>query len=738
PADSVFGQLETAGGTLYFMGGQNDSKVAQSAIYYATPDSNGDISSWSTASGGIGDTGSTSAVARTQFGATVWTDRIYVVGGYDSSQSSTSTVFISPQLSSGGDIAADSWTAGTSFNVARNGLTAIAYANNLYILGGQDNINFLSDVQFTQINGDGTLDSWSYTTNLPRNVSHADGFAANGYMYVFGGKQSAIHCTSNTYVAPISANTTIATGNNPTGLGEWFLTNERFTGERANLSAVYHEGKAYILGGACGTLESSGGTAVLEDDFDANIDAGLWANTDRMNVGTGCGTLSSGNALVSTGNQGGTQAQGQTIDVDVAYGGTVSFYLRIPTSSGGSCDGPENGEDVQLQYSTNGGSGWSTIATYDESNFNTPTLITESIPSAAWSSNTRFRWLIPNGSNGQDEFAIDDVVITANDTPPLNDLMFEDFDPTDAPLWSSITNMVESTTCGTLSSGDALVSTGGGSASAVTNNHNLQYGGVVSFYLRISTDSGAACRQPGNNEDLLLQYSHNNGSSWTTMVTYDESAYNTPTFISTAIPVQAYSTNIRFRWIIPNAASDAVWAIDDVEVQSFEPFLTYTNQNRVVSTPLLLQPQVAMYSRMIDTDTDVFPTYWLLNGVDNFIGARWTMRYRTMNDTDGVATDCGTADMTTWGQDTDFGEVTLSQPEVYTPLDGSGNDIDCARYFYMFVTVDSSQAYGYPDDVTRGPTITDLSLFFTSDPSKRLRHGKTFTGGEQQPFDTPF
>ena len=104
--------------------------------------------------------------------------------------------------------------------------------------------------------------------------------------------------------------------------------------------------------------------------------------------------------------------------------------------------------------------------------------------------------------------------------------------------------------------------------------------------------------------------------------------------------------------------------------------------------------------------------------------------------------DCGTsatmAAMTTWGQETNFGEVTLGNPETYTPLNSTGGDINCARYFYFSITIDGSQAYGYPDDVTRGPTIADLSLFFTSDPSKRLRHGKTFTGGEQQPLDTPF
>ncbi|HEU4984390.1 MAG TPA: hypothetical protein VFT58_02010, partial [Nitrososphaera sp.] len=246
PADRVYGKLEKVGETLYYIGGQDDTKAAQSTIYYTTPAINGAITSWATTSSGIGDTASTAAVSRTQFGATVWNDRIYVLGGYSSAGSPTNTVLVSPQLSSGGDIPIDSWVSSTAFNVARKGPTAIAYANNLYLLGGHDGTNFLSDVQYTQINADGSLDTtWNYTTSLPRNVSHADGFAANGYMYLFGGRQTDILCTSNTYVAPISANTSVATGNEPTGLGEWFLTNERFSAERAALSAVYSNGKAY-------------------------------------------------------------------------------------------------------------------------------------------------------------------------------------------------------------------------------------------------------------------------------------------------------------------------------------------------------------------------------------------------------------------------------------------------------------------------------------------------------------
>ena len=132
---------------------------------------------------------------------------------------------------------------------------------------------------------------------------------------------------------------------------------------------------------------------------------------------------------------------------------------------------------------------------------------------------------------------------------------------------------------------------------------------------------------------------------------------------------------------------------------------------------------------MMDTDSNVFPNSWLLNGLDNSIGARWQLKYRSQ------ATCIA---MTTWGQETVHGDVTLGLPGSFIPKDGSGNNTNCgARYYYFNVSVDSSKAFGYPDDVSRGPTITDLTLQFTADPSKRLMHGRTFTGGLQQPLDTP-
>jgi hypothetical protein len=409
PAVRAWGQLEVAGGNLYYLGGQDDTSTnEQSTVYYVGSFSSGNINAaWSTASGGIGDTASQTAQARTNFGATVWNNRIYVVGGLNESAANTNTVFISPQLNSGGNIAADSWTSDAdTLNVSRRGNTVIAYANNLYSFGGNDGTYYLNDSQFTQINSDGTIDAWSYTTSLPSPLSEAEGFAYNGYMYLVGGRSATSTCVPNTIVAPISANTTIASGNNPTGVGEWYETNQRYTGDRYGAAVAYDAGKLIVMGGGCSALVSS---------------------------------------------------------------------------------------------------------------------------SRHW-----------------------------------------------------------------------------------------------------------------------------------------------------------YTT-------------------------------------------LKSQPQMAKYSLAIDTDTDVFPTKWLMNGLDNFIGARWQLNYRSSTNSTAA-----------WGLNTNYGTVTLGTAGNYYPLDSGGTNTNFARYYYMSVNIDSSQTYGYPEDVNRGPTIADLALFFTSDPSKRMRHGKTFTGGVQQPLDTPF
>lgn len=478
-AGRAWGKLVAAGGGLYYVGGQTGAATttAQSSIYYTTSISSGNPT-WSgtVASNGL-------PAARTQAGVAVWNDRVYVISGYNASGTVQSSVYYSPVLT-GGNITSTWSTGANDIGTARAGATLVAYSNNLYVFGGLNGSgNYLMDSQYASIgyktgtisqsgttvtgadgaswssamNGstlqypdgtiatissasgtsmtvnvsrslaagttyavlDGSVGSWMPSTSLPGPLRDAQGFAANGYIYLLGGRSAASTCTPSTLVTPVSANTTIATGNNPTGIGEWYETNQRYLSDRYGAGVAYANGRAYLLGGGC-------------------------------------------SSLVSTAN------------------------------------------------------------------------------------------------------------------------------------WS-------------------------------------QYATIKS------------------------------------------------------------------------------------------------------------QPQIAKYSKMIDADKDVFASMWLANGVDNSTGAQWSFSYRTMNDPTQTNPlyQCGGASMSAWGALTNFGAIDLAKPGALTPKNGAGTNINCSRFYYLSFSIDASQAFGYPEDVNKGPYISDISLYYTATASGRLLHGKTFTGGLQQPLDTP-
>lgn len=652
PAVRAWGQLESAGGTLYYVGGQSSTSTDERPeVYWATPVAG--AVTWATVSGtnDLPD-------GRTKHGATVWNNRIYVTGGIAETGGAVSNaVYVSPDLSAGGAIGS-TWTSLTTFDVARSGATAIAYANNLYILGGFDGTNYLNDVQFTQINSDGTVDAWTFTTSLPSSISQADGFASNGYIYLVGGRSSATDCSSNTVIAPISANTTIATGNNPTGVGEWFETNARYNGKRYGNSVAYSGGKYYLTGGVCDGFPTV--SDMLTQTFSAatahnvtmpsTVDSGDLLLVLFTNDHTTSGVINT--------PSGWTQKVTSTQNTQVR----ASVYAKV-------ADGTEDGASVD--FSTSPASEEAAAHVYRiKTGEWSGTIAGVEVSAAAGASGTT----TPNPAS-------------------LNPGAWG----TENTLW--------------------IAYAGGSSFDSVTSYPSGFNGGV---HNQSNTGTGGA----------------SSASAW------QESA-------SASVDPGSFTMG---------STEDAVSYTIGIRPASF----ALTGANRTVQTAVHSQPQVAIYSRMIDTDTDVFPTGFLMNGLDNSIGARWQARYRSMHDinptlggSDSVLTtppstytlqqnpneDCGTsasmATMTTWGQETNYGNVTLGDVAAYTAKNSGGSNINCARYFYFLISIDASQTFGYPEDVTRGPTIADLSLFFTADPSKRLRHGKSFTGGEQQPLDTP-
>ncbi|MBX2950759.1 MAG: gliding motility-associated C-terminal domain-containing protein [Crocinitomicaceae bacterium] len=104
-------------------------------------------------------------------------------------------------------------------------------------------------------------------------------------------------------------------------------------------------------------------------------------------------------------------------------GVTICFDLLFATQGGNApCEGPdEPNEGVYFQYSTNGGTTWTTIHYFDpDGGYNTPYTSWNNwcfqIPAAAITSNTMFRWHQTADSGAQyDHWGIDNVQIVQND-----------------------------------------------------------------------------------------------------------------------------------------------------------------------------------------------------------------------------------------------------------------------------------------------------------------------------------
>jgi N-acetylneuraminic acid mutarotase len=201
-------------GYIYVMGGEDANGGHQfTTVEYAPVTSTGDITAtWLT--------GSAMTVGRAYFGAVVYNDYIYACAG--ATKKNNGTLVSSCELvniNANGSLGTWTTTGATSLtgaSAARDRFSMVAYNNWLYIAGGFDGTNALSDVQLASIKSDNTMNSWSTTTALP-GVRRSNGIAAEqGYLYLFGGCTAAPACsTSNdlatTVYAPIHADGTIGT-----------------------------------------------------------------------------------------------------------------------------------------------------------------------------------------------------------------------------------------------------------------------------------------------------------------------------------------------------------------------------------------------------------------------------------------------------------------------------------------------------------------------------------------------
>src|SRR6185503_2696293 len=109
--------------------------------------------------------------------------------------------------------------------------------------------------------------------------------------------------------------------------------------------------------------------------------------------------------------------------------------------------------------------------------------------------------------------------------------------------------VIANNTGGSVSGVNSLWFGDAGSRFAATIPMDTSAGGTINFYLRLGSGGVAPWEMvdlPG--EGIVLEYSTNNGASWTVMGTYNTTTFYSWTQVTTAIPPGAFSPATEFRW----------------------------------------------------------------------------------------------------------------------------------------------------------------------------------------------
>lgn len=279
---------------IYTLGGYDGSSYL-SDVRFAPLQSTGKVGNWAATTGF-----SSAGPARSEFGAVVYNNNLYVVGGYSGS-SYLNDVLFAP-INSDGTLG--TWRTTTGFSIganpnSRSGFGMAIYNRYIYIVGGYDGTVF-SNVLYAKLNPDGSIPaagSMGEWKDAAKNIASPGRWrhgvvVNNGYLYATGGCANSA-CT--TILSSIEYSTISSDGS----LGNWTATTS-FPGVRASHSSLIYNGFIYILGGAsaAGTFQNTVYyAAVLADGT-----VGDFNSTSLLNIGRyGSSVVSYKNMLYITG-----------------------------------------------------------------------------------------------------------------------------------------------------------------------------------------------------------------------------------------------------------------------------------------------------------------------------------------------------------------------------------------------------------------------------------------------------
>jgi N-acetylneuraminic acid mutarotase len=728
------GSLVGLGGKLYYVGGVQKTTGAvdnyANNVFSVSQNSGGTLGTWATET-------NTFTNGRFFHASTLWNNCLYVVGG-----TNNTTWYSDIQYSciTNGTMGTWAATTTTSFGTARSAHAAVAYNGQLYVIAGQNSSGgLLSDVVHAAITNTGNItasfssDSGSgLPTGSTIGLRYISAVAHNSVLYVFGGLNSSTTASSSLLFAPL-------TGANGS-VGSWVTSGRTLGTARWGAGAAAYDGRLYVVGGCttgappCSTYlatsevitPNNGGVGMTSQTnasaWTAQSSPAVTARGDLMSVAYngnlyaigGCTAYTSGActtwtntiyvASINSDGSIGTWNTTLSLPAGRSYGGAVAYNGKLYVV-GGSVSG--TGQDTAVFYYTINANG-------------TLTGLADNTINYLGTGRSAFGIAVSGGyiyvAGGVDSTSTRkaDVLYTQINNDGTLSLPAG---CSSANLWCTAAN-----TFATARQDNNLVAYNSvlyvvGGYDGTNNLSDVQYsaigsnGAPGSFGYTTRQDLGGRARAAVGANGYIYYFGTENSS---TDVMYAAiNANSTLGNLYRASSAGMATSNHAHGKVV--FSDGFFYAIGGCTLSSGS--CTSVNNN-VEFAGQKASPRIAHYSKLFDTQVDTAPSQISVNG--------------TLASGDSV--------IVTSLQTASSSNTTLGSPQIFNPtlpgtnyaaqaLDSTGANVGIAFNYFINLTLDDSESGTFPDVSLDGTSmvVTDFTLFYHANPTRRLRHGASFT-----------
>ncbi len=204
PTETFVASGATYNGYVYNIAGTTNAGDTNK-VFYSKINTDGTLSSWITSPNNFPETfRRATSVASNGY--------LYVVGGYSDSHLQFNTVYYAALSPTDGSVGA--WNTTTVLPNINQSEAVVVNNNFMYVIGGgRAPIGNVNEVHYAPINANGTLGSWTTSSNtLPQPLRRIGGVVNNNFVYITGGITTAGTPSNTVYYAPL---------NNDGSVGSW-------------------------------------------------------------------------------------------------------------------------------------------------------------------------------------------------------------------------------------------------------------------------------------------------------------------------------------------------------------------------------------------------------------------------------------------------------------------------------------------------------------------------------------